>query len=49
MNVIQERSKTTQSRQKFYTEVRRRDLEFEIDDWVYLKFTPMKGVMNFGK
>ncbi|WMV23985.1 hypothetical protein MTR67_017370 [Solanum verrucosum] len=26
-----------------------RDLEFEVDDWVYLKVSPMKGVMRFGK
>jgi len=24
-------------------------LEFEVDDWVYLKVLPMKGVMRFGK
>ncbi|WMV55207.1 hypothetical protein MTR67_048592 [Solanum verrucosum] len=24
-------------------------LEFEVDDWVYLKVSPMKGVMRFGK
>ncbi|WMV40955.1 hypothetical protein MTR67_034340 [Solanum verrucosum] len=26
-----------------------RALEFEVDDWVYLKVSPMKGVMRFGK
>ncbi|WMV55249.1 hypothetical protein MTR67_048634 [Solanum verrucosum] len=26
-----------------------RELEFEVDDWVYLKVSPMKGVMRFGK
>ncbi|KAH0778029.1 hypothetical protein KY290_009440 [Solanum tuberosum] len=49
VKVIQERLKTAQSRQKSYTDVRRRALEFEIDDWVYLKVSPMKGVMRFGK
>ena len=29
--------------------VRKRDLEFEVDNWVYLKVSPMKGVMKFGK
>ncbi|WMV33146.1 hypothetical protein MTR67_026531 [Solanum verrucosum] len=24
-------------------------LEFEVDDWVYLKVSPMKGVLRFGK
>ncbi|WMV46709.1 hypothetical protein MTR67_040094 [Solanum verrucosum] len=49
VKVIQERVKTTQSRQKSYTDGRRRELEFEVDDWVYLKVSPMKGVMRFGK
>ncbi|WMV51799.1 hypothetical protein MTR67_045184 [Solanum verrucosum] len=38
-----------QSRQKSYTNVMRRLLEFEVDDGVYLKVSPMKGVMRFGK
>ena len=49
VKVIQERLKTVQSRQKSYTNVRRRALEFKVDDWLYLKVSPMKGVMMFGK
>ncbi|KAH0776134.1 hypothetical protein KY290_007545 [Solanum tuberosum] len=49
VKVIQERLKTVQSRQKSYTDVRRRPLKFEIDDWVYLKVSPIKGIMRFGK
>ncbi|WMV55108.1 hypothetical protein MTR67_048493 [Solanum verrucosum] len=49
VKLIQERLKTAQSRQKSYTDVRRRELDFEVDDWVYLKVSPMKGVMRFGK
>ena len=30
-------------------DVRRRELEFQVDDWVFLKVSPMKGVMRFGK
>ncbi|KAH0697960.1 hypothetical protein KY289_015442 [Solanum tuberosum] len=41
--------KMAQSRQKSYADVRKRDLEFEVNDWVYLKISPMKGVMRFGK
>ncbi|MCF7184064.1 chromo domain-containing protein, partial [Corynebacterium sp. MC-13] len=26
-----------------------RDLEFKVGDWVYLKVSPMKGVVHFGK
>ncbi|WMV55031.1 hypothetical protein MTR67_048416 [Solanum verrucosum] len=49
VKTIQERLKTAQSRQKSYTDVRRIDLEFEVDDWVYLKVSPLNGVMRFGK
>ncbi|XP_070036932.1 uncharacterized protein, partial [Nicotiana tomentosiformis] len=49
VKVIQERLRTAQSRQKSYSDVRRRDLEFEVGDWVFLKISPMKGVMSFGK
>ncbi|WMV30634.1 hypothetical protein MTR67_024019 [Solanum verrucosum] len=49
VKLIQERLKMVQSRQKSYTDVRRRALEFEVDDWVYLKVSPMKNVMRFGK
>ncbi|XP_027769560.1 uncharacterized protein LOC114075258 [Solanum pennellii] len=39
----------TQSRQKSYTDIRRRPLEFEVDEWVYLNISPIKGFMRFGK
>ena len=41
--------KTTQSRQKSYGDVRRRELKFQVDDCVFLRISPMKGVMRFGK
>ena len=47
--MIQEILKMAQSRQKSYTNVRRRPFEFEVDDWVCLKVSPMKGVMRFAK
>ena len=37
----------TQSRQKSCVDRRRRDLEFEVIDCVYLKIPPMKGVIRF--
>ena len=46
---IQSRMKTAQSKQKSYVDVRRRPLEFEVGDHVFLKVTPMKGVMRFGR
>ncbi|WMV18648.1 hypothetical protein MTR67_012033 [Solanum verrucosum] len=47
--VIAYASRQLKSRQKSYTDVRRSPLEFEVDDWVYLKVSPMKGGMRFGK
>ena len=41
--------KMTQSRKKSFNDIRRRPLYFEVNDWVYLKNLPMKGVMMFGK
>ncbi|KAA0026214.1 DNA/RNA polymerases superfamily protein [Cucumis melo var. makuwa] len=38
-----------QSRQKSYDDVRHRDLEFDIGDMVFVKVTPMKGVLRFEK
>ena len=40
---------TAQSRQKSYTDVRRRPLEFEVGDHVFLKVMPKRGVVRFGK
>ena len=46
---IRRRLKMAQSQQKSYVDVIRRDLDFGMDDWVYLKILPMKGLMRFGK
>ena len=40
---------TTQSLQKSYADVRRRPLEFEVGDHVFLKVIPKRGVVRFGK
>ena len=40
---------TTQSRQKSYVDIRRQPLEFEVDDHVFLKVMPKRGVIRFGK
>ena len=50
IKLIRERLKTAQSRQKSYADVKRRDLEFEVGDLVYLKISPIRGgVKIFGK
>ena len=47
--MIRKRLLTTQSWQKSYTDIRRRPLEFEAGDHVFLKVMPKKGVIRFGK
>ena len=41
--------KTAVSRQKSYADPKRKDVEFQVGDYVFLKVSPMKGVMRFGK
>ncbi|KAM6583139.1 hypothetical protein CsatB_010141 [Cannabis sativa] len=40
---------TAQSRQKSYADAKRRNVEFAVGDKVFLRVSPMKGVMRFGK
>ena len=46
---IRQRLLTAQSRQKSYADVRRRPLDFEVGDHVFLKVMPKRGVVRFGK
>nr|GEY49470.1 putative reverse transcriptase domain, ribonuclease H-like domain, aspartic peptidase domain protein [Tanacetum cinerariifolium] len=46
---IKNRLVTARSRQKSYTDVRRKLMEFEVGDKVMLKVSPWKGVIHFGK
>ncbi|KAL5543511.1 hypothetical protein UlMin_007295, partial [Ulmus minor] len=46
---IQARMKFAQSRQKSYADKRRRPLEFQVGDSVFLKISPFKGIIRFGK
>ena len=48
IRVIKVRMKTTQDRQKRYVDKKRRDLEFEVGDHVWLRVMPIKGVRRFG-
>ncbi|KAA0052787.1 pol protein [Cucumis melo var. makuwa] len=44
---LRQRIIDAQSRQKSYADVRRKDLEFEVGDKVFLKVAPMRGVLRF--
>ena len=49
IKLMQERLRTTQSRQKSYVDGQRRDLEFQVGDCVFLKASHWKRVFHFGK
>ncbi|XP_057465119.1 uncharacterized protein LOC130754864 [Actinidia eriantha] len=49
IKLIQDRLKVAQDRQKSYADVNRREVEFQEGDWVFLKVSPMKGIMRFEK
>ncbi|KAK6124838.1 hypothetical protein DH2020_041414 [Rehmannia glutinosa] len=46
VKLIKERIRTAQSRQKSYADKRRKDLEFEVGDEVFLRLSPRKGLIN---
>jgi hypothetical protein len=47
VQMVRESLKVAQSRQKSYTDKRRRDLSFEIEDSIYLKVSPTRGTRRF--
>ncbi|PKA58642.1 hypothetical protein AXF42_Ash008929 [Apostasia shenzhenica] len=49
IKLIRERLLSAQDRQKKNFDARHRKVEFEVGDSVFLKVSPMKGVVRFGK
>ncbi|XP_058181284.1 uncharacterized protein LOC131299723 [Rhododendron vialii] len=49
IKLIRERLEAAQSRQKNYADAGKREVEFQEGEWVFLKISPMKGVLRFGK
>ena len=49
VKIIRQRIQTAQSRQKSYTDNRRKDVEFEVRDRIFLKITPLKTSIMTGK
>jgi hypothetical protein len=45
--MVRENLCVAQSRQKSYPDHRRRELSFEVGDFVYLKMSPMRGLRHF--
>jgi hypothetical protein len=47
VHMVRENLQVAQSRQKSYVDHRRRELSFEVGDFVYLKVLPMRGLHHF--
>jgi hypothetical protein len=48
MQTIQNNLKAAQSRQKSYADIRRRPLQFQVGDFVYLRVSPTRSIQRFG-
>nr|GFA22902.1 putative reverse transcriptase domain-containing protein [Tanacetum cinerariifolium] len=46
---IKQRMQATRDRQKSYTDLKRKPMEFQVGDKVMLRVSPWKGVVRFGK
>jgi hypothetical protein len=44
VEIIRENLKTAQSRQKSYVDPERREVVFEVGDYVYLRVSPIRGL-----
>jgi hypothetical protein len=47
VHMVKENLRVAQSRQKSYADHRRRELSFDVGDFVYLKVSPMRGLCRF--
>ncbi|WVZ87900.1 LOW QUALITY PROTEIN: hypothetical protein U9M48_034475 [Paspalum notatum var. saurae] len=47
IKMVRENLRVARSGRKSYADVRRRDLTFKVDDFVYLKVSPMRGIRRF--
>ena len=48
IRMVQENLKTAQSRQRSYVDIRRRNMNFKVGEYVYLNVSPIRGVRRFG-
>jgi hypothetical protein len=48
IRMVRENLKAARSRQRSYADTRRRELSFEVGDFVYMKVSPIRGTKRFG-
>ena len=49
IQLIRDRLKEAQDRQKSYADLKREPIEYNVGDRVFLKISPWKGVLRYGK
>ena len=49
VQVIQQRLKTASDRKKSYADLKRKDIEYEVGDKVFLKVSPWRKILRFSK
>ncbi|KAA3470819.1 DNA/RNA polymerase superfamily protein [Gossypium australe] len=49
VKVIRDSLKATSDRQKSYTDLKRKEIEFQVGDKVFLKVSPWKKILRFGR
>ncbi|KAL2243599.1 UNVERIFIED_CONTAM: Transposon Tf2-12 polyprotein [Sesamum indicum] len=49
IQVVKKHLKAAQDRQKNYVDQHRREMEYEVGDKVFLKISPWRGILRFGK
>ena len=49
VRVIQQRFKVASDRQKSYADLKRKDVKYEVGDMVFLKVSPWRKILRFGK
>ena len=47
--IIKQRLKASSDRQRSYANLKRKDIEFEVEDKVFLKVSPWKKILRFGR
>ena len=49
VQIIQQRLKAVIDRQRFYANLKRKDIQYEVGDKVFLKVSPWKKILRFGR
>ena len=49
VQIIQQRLKAANDRQRSYANLKRKDIEYEVGDKVFLKVSPWKKILRFGR